>query len=215
MELEEFKSLVKDASVFVRYFGGAMAKSAPHVYISALPFAPACSRVSLHYSGSFPRTLHLGRGQLSYWPPLELAISTDGGYVNSVAMSPDGQCIVSGSVDGGVRVWNAMTGEIAAGPFIGHTDYVRSVAFSPDGQWIISGSDDQTICVWNAMTGELVAGPYTGHTDWVRSVAFSPDGQHIVSGSDDQTIRVWNATTGETVAGPCFMSEPVTATLEV
>ena len=120
------------------------------------------------------------------------------GQVTSVAFSPDGQHIVSGSYDYTICVWNTMTGEIVAGPFSGHADWVNSVAFSPDGQYIVSGSDDKTICVWNTMTGETVAGPFRGHLDRVRSVAFSPDGQHIVSSSDDTAIRLWNIVTGKT-----------------
>src|ERR1700755_3646494 len=180
----------------------AMAKSAPHIYLSALPFAPSCSLVSTHYSTSFSRIIHVERGQLSHWPSSEMAISNFGAVVLSIAFSRDGQHIVSGSEDRTIRVWNAMTGETAAGPFTGHTDWIRSVAFSPDGQHIVSGSFDRTIRVWNATTGETAAGPYTGHKLWISSVAFSPDGQHIVSGSFDQTIRVWDARTGETVAGP-------------
>ena len=167
-----------------------MAKSAPHIYLSALPFAPTCSLVSAHYSSSFPGILGIKCGQLVQWPPLELVISTGGGRVNSVALSPDGQSIVSGSEDGKIRMWNTMTGETVAGPFTGHTDWVMSVAFSRDGLHIVSGSDDQTIHVWNAMTGEKIAGPFAGHTDWVRSVAFSPDSQHIVSGSDEDRKSV-------------------------
>jgi len=122
--------------------------------------------------------------------------------VLSVAFSPEGQRIVSGSSDRTIRVWSTTMGETVAGPFTGHTGTVRSVAFSPDGHRIISGSEDRTIRVWNATTEEIVAGPFTGHTDSVSSVAFLPYGERIVSGSEDGTIRVWNATTGETVAGP-------------
>ncbi len=186
-----------------------MAKSAPHIYLSALPFAPTCSLVSTHYSTSFSQILHVARGQLSHWPSSEMVISNPGRWpatVKSVAFSPDGQHIVSGSTDRTIRVWNAMTGETAAGSFTlaGHTDYVflESVTLSPDGQHIVSGSSDGTIRVWNAMTGETAAGPFTVHTGPVFSVAFLPDGQHIVSGSADGTICVWNAMTGETAAGP-------------
>src|ERR1700680_755308 len=167
----------------------AIAKSAPHIYLSALPFAPTRSLVFTQYSTSFPRIIHMERGQLSHWPSIEMVISNFGSRVLSVAFSPDGQHIVSGSFDGSIRVWNAKTGETTAGPFTGHTDWVRSVAFSPDGQHIVSGSFDESIRVWNAKTGETAAGPFTGHTASVTSVTFSPDGQHIVSGSNDGSIR--------------------------
>jgi WD40 repeat protein len=141
--------------MFVQYFGMAMAKSAPHIYLSALPFAPTCSVVSSHYSSSFPQILHVEHGQLSHWPSLEMMISNVGSPVYCIAVSPDSQHIVSGSEDKTICVWNATTGEMVAGPFTGHTDSVWSVAFSPDGQHIVSGSRDKTICVWNATTGEM------------------------------------------------------------
>jgi len=174
-----------------------MAKSAPHVYLSALPFAPSCSLVSTHYSSWFPRMLHVERGRLSHWPSCEMVISNVGGSVRSVAFSPDGHHIVSGSDDRTIRLWNATTGETVAGLFTGHTDSVNSVAFSPDGHHIVSGSDDQTIRVWNATTGAKVAGPFTRRSGSVLSVAFSPDGHHIVSGSCDRTIRMLNFTKWE------------------
>ena len=152
-------AFINDASAFVQYFAMAIAKSAPHVYLSTLPFAPTCSLVSMQYSSMFSQMLHIKSGQLSHWPSLEMVISHVGSSINSIALSLDGQHIVSGSSDNTVSVWNIMTGELVAGPFSGHSDSVRSVAFSPDGQHIVSGSDDNTICVWNAITGEIVTGP--------------------------------------------------------
>ena len=59
-----------------------------------------------------------------------------------------------------MRVWDTKTGEVAAGPFEGHTSLINSVAFSPDAQQIVSGSNDQTVRVWDAKTGEATAGPF-------------------------------------------------------
>ena len=80
-------------------------------------------------------------------------------WVWSVAFSPDGRRIVSGSNDKTIRVWDAETGEEVVGPLKGHSDLVWSVAFSPDGRRIVSGSSDKTIRVWDAETGEKVVEP--------------------------------------------------------
>jgi WD40 repeat protein len=165
--------LVHDASAFVRYFGMAVAKSAPHIYVSALPFTPTSSRIRNQYLSQFPHTLTLERGKLSHWPALEMTIHAHSDWVKSVAFSPDGQRIASASRDCTACVWDATTGEIAAGPFTGHTSDVNSVAFSPDGQRIASSSYDRTIRVWDVATGQIVTDPFTGHTAWVVSVSFS------------------------------------------
>jgi WD40 repeat protein len=119
-------------------------------------------------------------------------------WVRSVAFSPNGAHIVSGSQDSTVRVWDTHTGKQLA-VLEGHTGYVHSVAYSRNGTRIVSGSSDCTVRVWNAHTGQQLA-VLEGHTDCVRSVAFSPDGAHIVSGSDDTTVRVWFAHTGNQLA---------------
>ncbi|KAG1752763.1 WD40-repeat-containing domain protein [Suillus occidentalis] len=75
-------------------------------------------------------------------------------WVNSVSFSWDGTCIVSGSNDQTVRLWDAVTGKPIGQSLRGHTDWVKSVSFSPDGTRIISCSDDGTVRVWYAAIGK-------------------------------------------------------------
>jgi WD40 repeat protein len=105
------------------------------------------------------------------------------GSIYSVAFSPDGSKIISGSSDKTIRVWDASTGIEMLPPFEAMSTSVNSVAFSPDGFKIISGSDDKTIRLWDASTGGEMLPPPQGHGDRICSVAFSPDGSKIISGS--------------------------------
>jgi WD40 repeat protein len=94
--------------------------------------------------------------------------------VRSVAFSPDGKQVVSGSDDETVRLWDAVTGA-ALQTLEGHSDTVWSVAFSPDGKQVVSGSGDETVRLWDAVTGAALQ-TLEGHSGSVISVAFSPDG---------------------------------------
>jgi WD40 repeat protein len=112
-------------------------------------------------------------------------------FVTSVAYSPDGKSIVSGSTDHKARVWDVTTSRMVF-KLQGHTNSIRSVAFSPSGKYIASSSDDMTIRVWDANTGNPVGAPLKGHTAGVWTVKFSPDDKKLVSGSLDKTLRVWD-----------------------
>ena len=112
----------------------------------------------------------------------------------SVAFSPNGQTLASGSQDRTIRLWNSNTGKLKT-TLIGHRDAVNSVAFSPDGRTLASASWDGTIRLWNPNNGNLKR-TLSGHTDGISSVAFSPDGQTLASASGDKTIRLWNPNNG-------------------
>jgi WD40 repeat protein/serine/threonine protein kinase len=116
------------------------------------------------------------------------------GEVSSVAFSPDGRRIVTGSYDGTAKVWEADSGKELL-TLKGHMGAVRSVAFSPDGQRIVTASEDETAKLWEAAKGH---DPLTlkGHTSWLTAVAFSADGYRIVTGSGDKTAKVWEAASG-------------------
>jgi WD40 repeat protein len=117
--------------------------------------------------------------------------------VQSVAFSPNGKRIVSGSAGGAgsqgnaVEMWDAGTGKPIWGPMTGHGAWVDSVAFSADGKHIVSGDQSGEVRLWDADTGQPIGDPLTGHQESVNSVAFSRDGMRIVSVSDDHTIRLW------------------------
>ncbi len=117
--------------------------------------------------------------------------------VTTVAWSPDGRYIASGSLDQTVQVWAANPDDhVQPTIYRGHTAGVQAVAWSPASNRVVSGSVDKTVQVWNTFTGERVT-LYRGHTDSVMSVAWSPDGQYIASGSQDGTVRVWEVATGK------------------
>ena len=142
---EELAGFTTDASRFINAFEAPISQSVPHIYLSALPFAPTGSKVSKKFLHEFPHTLTIQHGKASEWAAMINVFDGHTDDVTSVAFSPDGIRIVSSSADETIRVWDAQTGHSVLDPLRGHTDYVRSVAFSPDGKRIVSGSQDKTI----------------------------------------------------------------------
>ncbi|MEH2205953.1 MAG: caspase family protein [Nostoc sp.] len=122
--------------------------------------------------------------------------------VNSVAISPDGQILASGSADKTIKIWNLKTGTLLE-TLEGHSHTVNSVVISPNGQILASGSADKTIKIWNLNTRKLVRnlGNWfsTAHSDSVYSLGITPDSQTLISGSRDHTIKLWNLTTGKEI----------------
>jgi len=115
------------------------------------------------------------------------------------AFNPAGDRIVSGGLDGTVRLWT-LDGQAAAAPFEGHEGRVTSVAFNPAGDRIVSGGRDGTVRLWT-LGGQAAAAPFEGHEGQVTSVAFNPAGDRIVSGGWDGTVRLWTLG-GQAAAAP-------------
>ncbi|KAF4612633.1 hypothetical protein D9613_011805 [Agrocybe pediades] len=197
-----------DAREFVEAFSmGACSKSTPHIYISALPF---------FYKSNFVYE--------NYWTKTRGLITVDGSsvkeknsrpiatwkmdyWVESIAFSHDGATFATGSTGSrdGVRIHDADSGEILAGPFIGASrprpfSCDAIVTFSPDNTHLASVCHD-TICIWNVQTGNLI-GPLREPTEFITSLSFSPDSKKLVSGAYDGAIIVWNAATGDIISGP-------------
>jgi dipeptidyl aminopeptidase/acylaminoacyl peptidase len=124
--------------------------------------------------------------------------------VNSVAFSPDGKTLASGSGDvGTISLLDVATGKEQA-TLEGRDGRVTSVAYSPDGKTLASGNWDGTIKLWDVATGKEQA-TLKGHTNWVNSVAFSPDGKTLASGGGASIagefkpgeVNLWDVATGK------------------
>ena len=120
-------------------------------------------------------------------------------FVISIAFSPDGMKIASGSYDETIKLWDISIGNVI-NTFSGHTDVIRCVAFSPDGTKLASASGyyDKTIKLWDVNSGTEIK-TFIGHTSDIYSIAFSPNGTMLASGSEDKTIKLWEIISGTVI----------------
>jgi len=121
---------------------------------------------------------------------IQTAILSGNTYsVRSVAFSPDGTSLVSGSFDKTIKLWDVQTGGVVK-TFHGHTHGVYSVSISADCTTIASGSEDNTICLWDIQTEECHH--VIEQQNRVMDVRFSPtDPQYLMSVSGDK-VQHWN-----------------------
>jgi WD40 repeat protein len=151
------------------------------------PSAPACAEVAC----------------------LERVLSGHAERVTSVAFSPDGAALASGSTDFTARLWDVASGSTVR-TLAGHASSVLSVAFSPDGRLVASGSEDATVRLWRVADGPLVrilADARAG----VTALAFTADGRWLLGASSDRTARIWDLETGREVLRVDAHVAPVTA----
>jgi WD40 repeat protein len=123
--------------------------------------------------------------------------------ITSMAFSPDGWWLVTGSLDHTARLWDLA--DPTADPVVlsGHAHEIRAVTISPDGQWIVSGSADHTTRLWTLARPNDAPVVLPGHTDDVTQVTISPDGQWLITGSVDGTARLWNLDLDVLMAEAC------------
>ncbi|WP_313949419.1 WD40 repeat domain-containing protein [Anabaena sp. FACHB-709] len=113
----------------------------------------------------------------------------------SVALTKDGQTLVSASEDQTIKVWNLETAKVTT-TLQGHTDTVRAIALTPDDQTLISGSADKTIKIWNLQRLRIKR-TLSSHAGGIWSLAISSDGQTLVTAHENGSIQIWNFPTGQ------------------
>jgi WD40 repeat protein len=117
--------------------------------------------------------------------------------INTVAFSPGGEYIASGSSDNQIYLWHVETGEPIT-QLTGHKGDINALSFSQDGQYLATGSSDLTVKLWNL--SQLSSNPLPQHTfspcsDWVRAVTFSSDNQQLIAATADGSLIIWDLST--------------------
>lgn len=117
--------------------------------------------------------------------------------IYSVAVSPDGRWMATGSLDRSVRIWEMGTFRLVR-ELRSHMAEVTAVTFSPTGNLLATADAHGEVRLWNPSNGqsvrELAAQP--GRAP-LRSLVFSPSGRRIAAGSGDGNVRLWELATGK------------------
>ncbi|CAK8575982.1 unnamed protein product [Lathyrus sativus] len=141
-------------------------------------------------------------------------ISGHGEAVLSVAFSPDGRQLASGSGDTTVRFWDLGT-QTPMYTCTGHKNWVLCIGWSPDGKYLVSGSKSGELICWDPQTGKQSGNALTGHKKWITGISWEPvhlnaPCRRFVSSSKDGDARIWDVSlkkcivlSGHTLAVTC------------
>jgi WD40 repeat protein len=135
-------------------------------------------------------------------------IISTAGFVNTVALFPDGKHLVTAGESACVQVWDVVTGKETL-PMLGHRSPVVSVAFFPDGKTLASRSNRRTVRLWDMATNrerqKWMLGDWRIGLDYNGgcALAITPDGKHLaalgaISAHEEvQLVHVWDVTAGD------------------
>ena len=145
---------------------------------------------------------------------LDHTVRAHGGWITSVAFSPDGQRLAAGGWQQAVELWDVVTGK-ELGALGGKMKQIQAIAFTPDGRWLAMENSSDTVTLWDTASGREIRRFQSEKSlgilgsNWVYSIAFSPDNHWLASGIDDKTIRLWNVQTGERVRDLAGSRRPI------
>ncbi|KAG8708617.1 hypothetical protein FRC09_001132 [Ceratobasidium sp. 395] len=185
-----FADFSNDAHRFIQTFYDVISDSVPHLYLSALAFAPVNSDISRRMRPHFPNLPTIPPGGGEQWSACLQTIPISDS-ANALKLTPNESHIISGHKDGTIQVWDADTGAAVVEPLQGHSAEVLAITISSDNQLVASGSADMTVKVWDIKTRSQML-VLRGHQYGVCAVAFSSNDRLIASGSPEGEVKVWS-----------------------
>jgi WD40 repeat protein/serine/threonine protein kinase len=189
-----------------RTLGPAPAVGGKRRPILAVAFSPNAETLASAGEDGTVHTWNVAKGKIVS------SLAGQSGPVTSIAFSPDGHWVLSGSIGipknrdnaqrpGEISVRDARSGEASfpplkrAGPAAGAKDGIRAadfrVTYTADGRYLV-GTMERSVQVWEARTGRLL-NEMKGHTGPLLSTAVSPAGRLLASAGADGTIKIWDA----------------------
>jgi len=206
---QEVAQFLRDANSFVVSSHAAIARSAPHIYLSAVPFASKGSLIFLDFEPLCSAVISVETfGTDHHASRLVMTLTGHESRVYSIAYSPSGDLLAAGLEDGTVHIWDTRTGEEFVSPMRSRDGAIISVAFAPDGQLLASGARNGAVSVWNVTTGRLDLQQLQFHSKPVDMLAFSPDGK-LVASSSWETVSLWNVETAQIVSAESYDNGPI------
>ncbi|KAJ8133537.1 hypothetical protein O1611_g93 [Lasiodiplodia mahajangana] len=186
-------SFLYDADRFIRNCIHVIALHPLQLYCSGICFAPQKSVIRRNFQKEMSDWIVKPPSMPDTWSACIQTLEGHQGQIMSIAISPDGRWLASGSDDYTIKIWDVVVGACIQ-TFEGHNRGILSIAVSSDGRWLASGSSDRTIKIWDLSMG-VCTRTLEGHTDMLRSVAISPSGSWV-SASMDGTMKIWDPETG-------------------
>jgi WD40 repeat protein len=167
----------------------------PDFHTNSIAFSPDGNTIA---TGGWDKDIDvdLSAGTVRLWDAAtgehkETLIKERTDSILTVAYSPNGASLVSGSKDGTILLWDTTTYQLKASL----TGYPDAIAFSPDSSTLAIAGRDRKIRLWDAANGEHQL-TLTEQTDEVYSLIFNPDGRTFADIGEDSTIRLWDVVTG-------------------
>jgi WD40 repeat protein len=158
-------------------------------YVNGVAFSPDSTLLALALSDDTVWLRRVSDGEIV------LRLGNHTGRVLSLAFSPDGEYLATGSEDGTLNLWRLerkADGEFGATLVLKlqHSNWVNSLAFSPDGTILATATMDRNVRLWSVPDGGVIEPPLHSMPQ-VTSVSFSPDGRTLAVGTGGGNLRLW------------------------
>ena len=164
--------------------------------IYTLNFSPDSQKLFSGGQAGYVSKFQLAAGDGGWQPAGSVAV---GRGLHSLAISPEGDRLVTGSDDGQIRWWDADTltpSRLPAASLTAHQGYIKELVFNADGTRLFSAGGDGRVLIWDTESRTVLNGAQPGGP--IKAMALAADGQTIAAALSDGSITVYNSATNQT-----------------